>query len=191
MKTEDAAQQAASSSILRHLLLGFHPASLEERFQQEQVKAAKATDLVAALFWTVVSSILAWGLLHPPNFPGGDLLSHQVSITAVSVQQYERVSLFEHCAGAGVIWRCIWVWLAALQPLLLTCLWLVLVLCPNLRRATRWRPALIAATRLHAVTGRLLGEAFFIHRYLNGEGLVRTRFELVQTPSVSLKKTHR
>ena len=77
MTTEDASQQSVRSSILRHVLLGFHPASLEERFQQEQVKGAKATDLLANTFWSVISSIVAWNLLRHPKLPGGDLLSTQ------------------------------------------------------------------------------------------------------------------
>ena len=69
MTIEDASQQAVSGSILRHVLLGFHPASLEERFQQEQVKRTKTTDLLANTVFALICSLLAWNLLHYPNFP--------------------------------------------------------------------------------------------------------------------------
>ena len=77
MTIEDASQQAVSSSILRHVLLGFHPAFLEERFQQEQVKRTKTTDLLANTVFALICSLLAWNLLHYPNLPRGDLLSTQ------------------------------------------------------------------------------------------------------------------
>ena len=64
MKKEVASQKAVRSSILGHVLLGFHPASLEERFQQEQVKGAKVTDLLANAIWAVTNSI--FGLESAP-----------------------------------------------------------------------------------------------------------------------------